>query len=158
MPLFWPVATPKVAALPRWRSDQCAARMLGSPTRPPELRAPAVVPQHLCLATATHDFSNRHTTVLATQLVLVQGDRDDAPDGWSFCMVDGEAPELLPTSYLKVEPAASFTAVALYDFTAADETELSIISGEYVLATPSADDPIGWTMAGWRGRLILKSS
>ena len=49
----------------------------------------------------------------------MQGDRDDAPDGWVYVQVEGAQPMLCPASYLTLEAATSFTAQVIYDFTAA---------------------------------------
>lgn len=117
-------------------------------SKAPAAASPAHLPHwRLCLATATHAYSDK-VNFPANQLLLVQGDRDDAPSGWCYALAEGwQEAALVPTSYLDIDDRPSFTAVALYDFTAADDTELSMISGEYLTLEPSAEDPLGWTTA-----------
>ena len=107
-------------------------------------------PNHLCLATATHSYKGDGSTtasIAAGRWVLVQGDRNDAPEGWCYALVEGQSAALLPISYLSAHEPGDFTAKALYDFTATEENELSLISGDYLLVEPSAADPSGWVTA-----------
>ena len=80
--------------------------------------ATTAFPPHLCVAAATHDYKGDDATgtVSAGQLLLVQGDRDDAPAGWVYALSAGEQPALVPASYLTLQSSTGFTALALYDF------------------------------------------
>ena len=103
----------------------------------------------LCLAEVTLYHHGEDIAVRAGQLCLVQGDREDesAPEGFVWCLA-GQLNGLVPASHLKrLANVAGFTCQAIYDFTAADSGELSMIAGEYVMVQPSIEDPTGWVSA-----------
>ena len=106
-------------------------------------------PGMLCLAEVTLYYHGEDIAVRAGQLCLVQGDREDesAPEGFVWCLA-GQLNGLVPASHLKrLANVAGFTCQAIYDFTAADSGELSMIAGEYVMVQPSIEDPTGWVSA-----------
>ena len=110
-------------------------------------------PANLCLAEVLHDHvgDETHGTLSAerAQLVLVSGDRRDAPEGWVYAQVAGEA-GLLPVQYLRMQAGGSFSCRALYDFDAAEDNELSFVASDLLTCMPSATDPSGWCTAAHR--------
>ena len=119
--------------------------------------ASASWPRHLALALVLHDYTGQSDvaaeyglSVSEGSVVLVQGERTDAPEGWVWALLKGQE-GLLPSGYLQPQQSAtSFRVQALYDFTAAEANELSFITGEYLQLLPSVDDPPGWCTAAHR--------
>jgi hypothetical protein len=110
-------------------------------------------PPHLCVAQTLFAYEAITVTdvsVASDSLVLVCGAREDVPEGWTFVM-DGQQSGLLPTSYLSLATSGTFTAQALFDFSATGTGEVSFISGDYLRIDPSDTDPSGWVAATHKG-------
>lgn len=85
-------------------------------------------------------------TITENEIVIVQGDRAGPSAGWLFGVAAGQT-GLMPSAYIEPLPRQQLYATVLYDFEAAEETELSCTAGTFLHLTPSARDPPGWCSA-----------
>ena len=110
----------------------------------------AGMPPHTFVAEAMHDFAGdaeKDTfSVMASEVLIVQGDRPPPTEGWSWCCRAGHS-GLLPSSYLEVRASKSFAVRMLFDFVGSDPAELSCAAGAMLQALPDAADPLGWCTA-----------
>ena len=97
-------------------------------------------PLHLALGRLT-DATDGYE---AGKLVLVRGDQIDH-SGTLSVIVDGNEMEL-PSKIIIPVAAETIHARALYDFTAAEDNELSLAAGDALVLLPAASDPTGWCM------------
>jgi hypothetical protein len=98
-------------------------------------------PLHLALGRLT-DATDGYE---AGKLVLVRGDQIDH-SGTLSIIVDGNEMEL-PSKIIIPVAAETIHARALYDFTAAEDNELSLAAGDALVLLPAASDPTtGWCM------------